>query len=173
MSRKIIFGLMLVGVAVVLWNEYRVWSEHSRRHYLKLHERRQWETSVAPVDGTFRDLMREAPDGEVHVIDLSFGPWQSSEPPFADTEEPARLRLGSNSGRAAEPATLPTMVLAKFESRVPTVGVPGYAFSIRGVWPWITIAAPIHDVTVPTHGDASALEPEALFVMPRPTSVDK
>lgn len=173
MWKKVTFGVLAFGVVAVLWNEYRVWSEHSRRHTLKLHERRQRESSVNREDVTPCDRPRPTPEGEVHVIDLSFAPWQSPEPPFADTEEPARWQLGRVAERGDEPALLPTIVLAKFETQPRATSISAGMFSVRGVWPWIMITPGRHGPASPEPSGTSQLEPEALFVKPRLDSEHK
>lgn len=173
MLKKVTVGVLAFGVVAALWNEYRVWSEHSRRHIRKLHERRPRESSVNRDDGTPGDRPRPTPEGEVHVIDLSFAPWQSPEPPFADTEEPARLHLGRGAERADEPASMPTIVLTKFETQPRATSVSARMFSVRGVWPWIRIVPGQPGHVSPEPSGTSPLEPEALFVKPRLVSEDK
>ncbi len=167
MFRKFLIGVMVLGVGLVLWNEYRVWSGDARRHAQRLRERLHHPPSVNCEEPAPEPAPQEARRDEIHVIELSLRPWQTSEPPLADTEEPARLPVFAATKPTHAPAPPPSIVLAKFETRSPVPAIREEAFSVRGVWPWVILLPQRQQVSPTTDRAESSLEPEALFVMPR------
>jgi hypothetical protein len=161
MMRKLVIGVLLMGLAVVLWNEYRLWSRHSQQYMLRMRERRQAEKLSNTADEVGHvPAMR----GDFHLIELSLRPIQTPEPSWADSEEPARLP----TTLVHAPSSAPTIIPARFE-KAESVKLHLAGSAQR----WLCLGPcliPLPTVTA-TPGACretpSSPEPESLFVMPR------
>ena len=161
MLRKIVLGVMLIGVALIMWNEYRLWSNRSEATM------RRWQQKRPMEPPSPSDVAADAPvpgESPIHLIELCLRPTQSPEPLWADSEEPALLPWAKSESESRTSPILP----ARFDRLAESTPPPSATiWQWHNVGPWLIpmpTFRPLHFVPA----DPGSIEPEVLFVLPRP-----